>query len=173
MYKAMLAAAYYGLLRIGELTYSQHVIKAKDVFTGTNKDKLMFVLHSSKTHNPSQTPQIIKITASPTAESVSKRKNNKLCPFTLIQNYIDIRDPYASDNEQFFVFADRSPVMAHHYRTVFKKLIVLCNLDSRLYSCHGTRAGHATDLLEMGISVETIRLFGRWKSNSIYAYLKQ
>ena len=50
LFKVMLVAGYYGLLRVGEMTASPHVLKSKDVKLGKNKNKLMFVLHSSKTH---------------------------------------------------------------------------------------------------------------------------
>ena len=36
MYKAIFALAYYGMLRIGEITLSKHVIRAKDVHIGSN-----------------------------------------------------------------------------------------------------------------------------------------
>ena len=49
LYRAMLVTAYYGLFRIGEVSESEHVIKAKDVHIGRNKNKLMFILHTSKT----------------------------------------------------------------------------------------------------------------------------
>ena len=63
LYQALFATAYFGLFRIGELTFSEHVVKAVDVHVGTNKDKLMFVLHSSKTHSRGMKPQIIKISS--------------------------------------------------------------------------------------------------------------
>ena len=50
LYLALFSTAYYGLLRIGEVTYSQHVLLAKDVHVGTNKNKMLLVLHTSKTH---------------------------------------------------------------------------------------------------------------------------
>ena len=37
LYQAMFITAYYGLFRVGEITMSQHVIKAKDVHIGVNK----------------------------------------------------------------------------------------------------------------------------------------
>ena len=61
MYKALFSTAYFGLFRVGELMMSPHVVKAVDVHIGTNKDKLMFILHTSKTHNRGVKPQIIKI----------------------------------------------------------------------------------------------------------------
>ena len=35
---------------------------------------------------------------------------------------------------------------------------------------HGIRLGHVTDLLNLGVSVETIKKLGRWKSNAVYVY---
>ena len=61
LYRAIFLTAYYGLFRIGELTDSAHAVKAEDVHVGVNKDKPMFVLHTSKTHNRGSKPQIIKI----------------------------------------------------------------------------------------------------------------
>ena len=37
LFKALFCMAYYGLFRIGELTSSPHIVKAKDVHVGTNK----------------------------------------------------------------------------------------------------------------------------------------
>ena len=65
LYKALLATTYFGLFRVGEVTLSKHVIKAVDVHVGINKNKLLFMLHSSKTHNHGMKPQIIKIAEEP------------------------------------------------------------------------------------------------------------
>ena len=61
LYKAIFTTMYFGLLQIGEATQSPHVIKARDVHVGSNKNKIMLVLHTLKMHNKSSKPQIIKI----------------------------------------------------------------------------------------------------------------
>ena len=96
MYKALLTTAYYRLFRIGELTLGPHVVKVKDVHVGVNKKKLMFVLHSSKTHNPSDKPQIIKIDAIPnqSLHDGDENKRNPVCPFQLLHEYSLLRKPY-------------------------------------------------------------------------------
>ena len=38
--KALFVLSYYGLMRISEVTKSSHVVKAKDVYLATNRDKL-------------------------------------------------------------------------------------------------------------------------------------
>ena len=60
MYSAMIALGYYGLLRIGELTESPHVIKAMNVNISRNKEKILIHLYSSKTHGAANRPQTIK-----------------------------------------------------------------------------------------------------------------
>ena len=63
MYRALFSTAYFGLFRIGELTFSEHSIKANDVRIGDNKCKMMFILCSSKTHWRDVKPQVVKIAA--------------------------------------------------------------------------------------------------------------
>ena len=57
LYRALFALAYHGLFRIGELTSGDHPIKAKDVHMALNKNKILIVLYTSKTHRLAQKPQ--------------------------------------------------------------------------------------------------------------------
>ena len=65
MYKAMFSLAYYGMMRVGELTYSQHSLKAANTHVSHDKKKIMVTLYSSKTHDMGSRPQKIKIAAAP------------------------------------------------------------------------------------------------------------
>ena len=172
LYKAMFATAYYGMLRICEYaqTDARHAVKACDVLIGVNKKKIMLVLFTSKTHGFETKPQIIKIDAIEDALHPAVRQT--FCPFQLLSEYFAIRKQYASPDEQFFVFRDRSPVMAAHFRAVLHKALEKNNINPMNYSAQGMRTGRATDLLEMGVSVETIRKLGRWKSSAIFTYLR-
>ena len=169
LYKAIFTAMYFGLFRIGELTQSEHVVRAKNVQIGINKKKLKFTLLSSKTHTRSDKPQIVKISSK---ENSNFRESTSMhCPFEALRNYLAIRPEKSSDSEQFFVFSDGSPVLPSQLRTVFKSCINKMNLNHRRFRIHGIHAGRAVDLLEMGVSVESIKKLGRWRSNAIYAYL--
>ena len=156
---------YFGMFHIGEMTYSQHVVKARDVHVATNKPKILFILHSSKTHGKGDKPQIIKLTGS------ALLKYNPLCPFSRLIDYIDVRKKFVHDSEQFFVFRDQSVVTPTHFRKLLKDLLIRAQLDPSLYGVHGMRAGRSCDLLDMGLSVETIKKLGRWKSMAVYSYL--
>ena len=121
LYKALFCTAYYGLFRINELTKSQHVIRAIDVHIATNKEKLMFVLHSSKTHMPGGKPQIIKLSA--TAHNNNHFVDRTTCPFQHLQEFLKLRRRRACNEEQFFIFSDRSPVLARHVSQLLALLL--------------------------------------------------
>ena len=176
LFKTIYSTMYFGLFRIGELTHSQHVVLARDVHVAYNKRKFMFILRTSKTHYKNSKPQMIKIT------STSSRNTNYLqrvrpsdipCPYNLLREYLKIRGNYKHQNEQFFVFSDNSPVMPSHVRACLKTIILQTGFKHQhLYSVHALRAGRACDLLKLGVSVESIKKVGRWKSNAVYKYLK-
>ena len=168
LYWAMLSTAYYGLFRIGEISHGPHVVKAVDVKLARNKNKVMFILHTSKMHGRNKKPQIIKISAPDGCD------NNRAlcCPFQLLREYFGVRPMVVKRDEQFFIFGDYSPVTPAHFRTLVKRLIAHNCLNPDLYDSTGFRSGHATDMAEQHISPETIRKLGRWKSNAMYTYLR-
>ena len=181
LYSTMMSTAYYGLFRIGEITYSDHLICAANVHVASNKKKLLFVLTSSKTHLEGSTPQTVKISSFTTDRNpvgpVLQHKNSpltveKYCPYSMLQQYIKNRKNYKSDSEPFFIFRDRFVILPYVFAKVFKNMIHISGFDNSIYSAHSLQAGRSLDLLEMGFSVETIRKLGRWKSNAIYNYLK-
>ena len=175
LYTALLSTAYFGLFRVSELTAtpSGHAVRVSDVFIGTNKRKFLFVLHSSKTHGKNSKPQKIKISSSYLgSESKPRLEGISYCPYAILQNYRKIRPRYSSISEQFFVFRDRSPVAATHFRKTLKLLLKKANFNARLYDTHSMRAGRSLDLLKYGLSVETIKTIGRWTSNVVFTYLK-
>ena len=171
MYKTLFALSYYGLMRIGEVTKSPHVLKAKNVHIGTNKDKLMLMLYSSKTNGKGCRPQRIKITSNKNERSGFYIHRN-FCPFTLMRQYMKMRGGYEDDEEQFFIFRDMSPVTPSHVRTLLKILLQKLSLDSRLYGMHSFCIGRTTDLIRYNYSVDEVKLMGRWKSNVIFKYIR-
>ena len=151
----MLLAAYYGLFRIGELVKGDHPVLVKDVYMGTNKNKLMFILRSSKTHTRGDPPQTIKISSiADTSKGDSDEKSgihsaNHYCPFKILKEYSLMRPKYKRASEQFFIYKDRSPVKATNIAKILKNLLKSGGFNYRLYSFHSLRAGRGVDLLEI------------------------
>ena len=173
MYLALFANGYYGMMRVGELTLteSNHAVKAKNVHLATNKDKLLIVLYSSKTHGTQNRPQKIKITSNRSEKSGHYLHRN-FCPFQLMRNYIKHRGDYDSDSEQFFIFGDKSPVSADHARKLLKEVLKTLGLDPSVYGMHSLRIGRTSDLIKFQYSITEVKLLGCWRSNVIYKYIR-
>ena len=171
MYKALFASAYYGLLRIGEVAQGEHPILAKDTHIGMNKAKVMFILRTSKTHCESDMPQTVKISSTKLLmknENRDKGEKGDHCPYQLLRGYLNCRPKYTRDEEQFFVFRDCSPIKTSHVAKMLKDLLRDCQIDNSKFSFHGFRAGRGVNLLKLGVSVETIKKIGRWRSNAVF-----
>ena len=178
--------AYFGMMRVGEITLSDHVIKAKDIYTNKENKQILVILHSSKTHSRADRPQRIKITGhnnnlTVTSKSISesaqlelyqKEQYNRFCPYKWTQRYLQARGAYLRKDEQFFIFSDGSPLTSYHMRKLLRDTFQDMGLNSQIYDVHSFRIGRATDLFKMGKSIDTIKHLGRWKSNAIYKYLR-
>ena len=178
LYKAIFITAYYGLLRIGEVAKGDHPVLTRDVRIGINKKKLLFILRTSKTHNKSDIPQTVKVTSSdqlPTKQEQERKRqaDPRFCPYNLLREYLLLRPAYVNDTEQFFVFRDRSPVKTAILSRTLKNILHGCKIDNSKFSFHGFRAGRGVDFLKLGVSVETIKKIGRWKSNAVFNYLNK
>ena len=171
MYKALFALGYYGLMRVGELTQSEHVVKAQDVCIATNKDKILLILYSSKTHSRGDRPQRIRITAN-ARERSGKYFNRHFCPFESINNYFKVRSTIENEDEPFFILRDGSPVTPEMARNVLKTMLTNLGLNSDLYNMYSLRIGRASDLIKYNYPIEIIKIMGRWKSNVVYKYFR-
>ena len=172
MYRALFCVAYYGLFRIEELTSGSHPVMAKNVHIGRNKDKILFVLRTSKTHNAGDLPQTVKITGFEAEAKVSNRKNIEYCPFNIMRNFLQLRPFMKTEEEPFFVFRDNTAVKPDQARIMLRQSLLCIKINPSNYSFHSIRIGRSSDLLAAGVSVETIKKLGRWKSNVVYKYLR-
>ena len=172
LYRAMISTGYFGMLRVGELTSGSHPILAKDVHISSNKKKLMLILHSSKTHCEADKPQIIKISSVDYDQHSSKSKVTKHnCPYQILRDYVAVRPGFIHPREPFFIFFDHTLVKPLNLRSILHQMLNLLNLDSKSYNTMSLRSGRASDLLCLGVSVETIKKLGRWKSTTVFNYL--
>ena len=167
LYRALFSPAYFGLFRVSELA-GQHAVKAKDVQIAQNKSKLLFILHTSKTHGKGNKPQFIKISSSSTGGAEVPGRVDHKCPYLLLRQFLACRQPYVTDSEQFFIFRDGTPVKTSHVRLVLKNCLSSAGFNSKLYSSQSMRAGRAVDLKIAGISYDDLRGLGRWRSNAVF-----
>ena len=172
LYLALFSLSYYGMMRVGELTCSDHVLKARDIHAAMNKDKLMIMLYSSKTHSTAKKPQKIKITSNLTEKSGFYAKRN-FCRFLLMNNYFSLRFSIATHCEQFFTFRDGTPVKPNHAGCVLRTCLSNLGLEASYYGMHSFRIGQTTDLIKSNFySIEEVKHMGRWCLNTIYKYIR-
>ena len=175
LYKAMFSMAYFGLLWVGEITSGEHPILAKDVQIAANKKKLQITLHTSKTHGKGNLLQKIKISSmSKTSTSRLTQKNNRnsACPYEILREYAFWRGPYSSPDEPFFIFSGKTPVKPYHMRNCLNEMLTKLGKNCKLFSVHNFRIGRCNDLLKLGLSIDSVKRLGRWKSNAIYKYFR-
>ena len=170
LYKAMISLGYYGLLRVGELAWGSHTIKACNIFIATNKKKILLMLYSSKTHDHKNHPQKITITGLDGEQHVKSR--HYFCPFSILRTYFNMRQGYYDRDENFFVFSDHSPVYPAHLCKILRQALENLGFNPLLFNVHSLRIGHVTQMFKDGKSVDYIKDIGRWKSNAVYKYLK-
>ena len=174
LYCTIFLTMYFGLFRISEVVKGDHAVLAKDIHLGKNKNKILFVLRSSKTHSTVISPQLVKITS--TADYKKKLQQSEIlvlpCPFELIRSYLRARGGYSDENEQLIMFRDGTAVPPGHIRKTLKLMIKKAGFDHKFYRSHSLRAGRSCDLFRLGVSIENIKKLGHWKSNDIYRYLK-
>ena len=134
----------------------------------------MLLLYSSKTHSKANRPQKIKITSNFIEKSGFYAKRY-FCPFNLVNNFIQLRILYLDssfDQQQFFIFRDGSNVKAENARQVLKTCLTNIGLNANNYGMHSLRVGRTTDLIKYNYSLEEVKRMGRWRSNTIYKYIR-
>ena len=149
----------------GEMASGDHPVKAKDVHVGGNKQKILLMLFTSKTHGVYTKPQEIKIWAD------AQLKNTKYSPFEVTRQYAKVRGGYYDESDPFFVLTDGTPVRPKLVRSALRRVLNRLGLDGKLYGTHSFRIGRASDLQKSGASVDEIKQLGRWKSNAVFKYL--
>ena len=99
LYRAIILLCYYGMMRVGELTEGDHTLKAANIHIGSNKDKILIILYTSKTHSRANHPQNIKISSSSQDQLTPNRRNTYFCPFKMLHNFLAEKGNYTSIHE--------------------------------------------------------------------------
>ena len=142
LYKSIFMLMYYGLMRIGEVVSSSHRAKAKDVHVAMNKDKILVILYSSKTHSKESLPQKIKISSLISTEYLPQfREPRFFCPFATLRSYMQYRGAVDSETEHFFVFPGKLQILPSHVRSTLRNILRTLNLEPLAYNTHSFRIG--------------------------------
>ncbi len=154
MFAAMFTLAFFGLCRVGEITYTgksaDHTICSQNVFK--THAGYVLALMSSK-NNQSGPPQYINLAP-----------NSIICPVSALGSYLSIR-PYIAG--KLFVHSDGSMVTDSNFRGVLSKALQFLQIPCQNVKSHSFRIGGATYMYSLGFSDDQIRKAGRWSLNSV------
>ena len=164
---AAMTLAFFGFLRIGELTCNSnfdpkcHLIFSDVTFMPSSSPKYMLVrLKVSKT-DPFRTGQSIVI----------GRTNSNLCPISAMLAYLNSRTPFANTGP-LFTYESGSFLTRENLTKETRLLLSKGGLDSKEYAGHSFRIGAATTAASANLPPWLIKVLGRWSSDCFERYIK-
>lgn len=163
---AAMTFAFFGFLRLGELTCNSTF--SKDIhltlndlkFFPNEKDAihLSVYIKASKT-DPFRTGQNIII----------GKTNQAVCPVLAMKQYLSVRNPCPGP---LFVFSSGKPLTKVNLTAETRSLLSRAGLDSSQYAGHSYRIGAATSAASANIPSWLIKVLGRWSSDCFERYIK-
>jgi len=158
--------AYFGFMRIGELT----------VPTDDGYDTLSHLSWGDvMVDNPTRPSRMeVRIKASktdPFRQGVSifiGRVASDLCPVSAMLAYMVVRGKEAGP---LFRFGDGKPLTRQRLVAAVKDVLDKTDVDPGQYSRHSFRIGAATIAAARGLEDSTVRTLGRWKSLAYLEYI--
>ena len=164
-FQAMCSLAFFGFLRIGEITAAP-----------TPHSPPLQLCHLTKLTDSKGVTQVFRITFCNFKHHYNERpfslviSRQQVCyPVQLLSSYLSLR---GNSTGPLFRAMDGSPVSRTHFASQLYLAISLCNLDPSRYKGHSFRIGAASHAADRGFSEAQIRLLGRWKSNAFHKYIR-
>jgi hypothetical protein len=158
--KAMFSVAFFGLMRVGEITSKKSQLPAL-LLSQLTRQSGNFILQITKfKHNHSQQP--LDIVLKPHSQT-------QLCPVRNLQQYLSHRGIKESS---LFCYSDGNPITREFFINKLKTCIEFCGLEAARYKSHSFRIGGASYLASLGHSDAQIRVIGRWRSEAFKRYIR-
>ena len=158
--QAMYVIAFFGLMRVGEITSTKSGVVALKLDQVQIFTTHVVLTISKFKHNVSLRPIQLVLPA---------QDNKLICPVAVLINYLHVR---GLEPGPLFSFVDGAPVKRDFFINILKRNLNFCGLDSKLYKSHSFRIGGASLYASMGLSNAQIRLIGRWNSDAFVKYIR-
>ena len=159
--------AFFGFLRIGEMTVSDG--SSYDPQVHLSVDDITF------DHSSAPTVMFINIKASktdPFRKGVSLslgRTYRPFCPVAAMAAYLQAS---GSEPGPAFCFKNGEPLTRKKFVTQLKTGLEAAGIDYKKYNSHSFRIGAATTAAAKGIEDSIIKTLGRWESSTYLRYVK-
>ena len=159
MFRAMFLLAFYGFLRIGEITgpiNNENNIAYNQITLDNRKVNIKFVKYKHATGLPFNL-------------TIPAAAIKTYCPVHCLQQFVKLR---GIGMGPLFSYGSNTPVSRNRFATVLQSCLSFSKLDTNLYKNHSFRIGMACHCTNIGISDSKIRLLGRWKSDAFKSYIR-
>lgn len=164
MFQAMCSTAFFGFLRVGEITFSAttpppiQIHQLTKLVNGAHEVVGFKIKFLNFKHSYNQPPFYLVISSQST-----------FCPVKILLQFLSAR---GDSQGALFIQDDGSPVSRSWFSAQLSSAIKLCGLNPSVYKGHSFRIGAASHAAERGMSDTQIRILGRWKSNAFLKYIR-
>ena len=153
--------AFFGLLRIGNITGPNSVLRSDIILTSQG---IILTIRNSKTIQFGE--RVHKVV-------LPYISNNHLCPVTTLLKFLSKVTNCPLDAPLFATCGNGrrpAPLTAAAFRRKLRTITQACPLLPHC-SAHSLRKGGATWLLQARVPLATVRIIGDWASDAVYHYL--
>ncbi len=152
---------FYGLLRKSNVVGVHRILRQDCKFV---EDSVQLTIRSSKTRN--------KKTDIPRKLTLPRLKNHQLCPVAAIVNYLRLSAHFPVSSPLCSIQSVAGKYSILPYKQIVDAVRKVVPTDqSQSYATHSFRRGGASFMYSIGMSVESIRLMGDWKSLCYQRYI--
>ena len=165
---AAMTLAFFGFLRLGELTcnsnFNPDIHLTKDCVNfslntfGQTPESMTLRIKESKT-DPFRLGHTITVGAT----------HAEICPVKALQNYIRLRTPITGP---LFIFTSGKPLTKQNLTFETRKLLNQAGFNAANYAGHSYRIGAATTAAKANLPSWLIKTLGRWSSDCYERYIK-
>ena len=158
--RAMFVVAFFGLMRVGEITMSKDGVVPLHVNQVRITPDMVTITISKFKHNKSMRPVDIPL---------PKQDIQDICPVAALHDYL----VYRGDSPgPLFALSNLSPVKREFFIKHLRKTLSYCGFSWNQYKSHSFRIGGASYYADLGFSDAQIRLLGRWGSDAFLQYIR-
>ena len=152
---------FYGLLRKNNVVGVHKILRQDCVF---GEDSVVLTIRSSKTRN--------RKTDIPRKLSLPRLKGHLLCPVASIVNYLNLSSQLSVSVPLCSIQSVSGNWCVLPYKHIVNAVRNAVPSDQgESYATHSFRRGGASFMYSIGMSVESIRLMGDWKSSCYQRYI--
>ena len=165
MYTAMILTAFFGLLRVGEITVSTHghqnIIRKDAIKLGYQGNHVSTINIYMSSYKHSQ--------GHPASIPLCRQLLKSICPVRALIRYLKSS---SCPSGHLFHHKSGQTVSSSEFREVLRSCVSACGLDPSCYTCHSLRIGGATHAYLMNMPSSQICKLGRWKSTAYKKYIR-